>query len=166
MPIDPDVAIGAELPERTFAWTSSDVLLYHLGIGAGSRAGDNLDPKALRYTLDGEDLQVLPSFGIVAPTFHETDPPPLDLPGCDINLAQVVHGSQQISVQAPLPTSGSATLSTRITDVWDKGKAAVIWQEGTARSPEGKDLWTVRSSIFVRGEGGWGGDRGDSTVVE
>ena len=98
MPIDPDVAIGAELPDRTFCWTSSDVLLYHLGIGAGSRPGDNLDPAALRYTLDNDDLQVLPSFGVVAPTFHETDPPPLDLPGCDINLGQVVHGSQEIEV--------------------------------------------------------------------
>jgi acyl dehydratase len=166
MPIDPEIAIGAELPDRTFSWESSDVLLYHLGIGAGSRPGDNLDPAALRYTLDDEDLQVLPSFAIVAPTFHETDPPPLDLPGCDINLAQVVHGSQEIRVNGPVPTFGSATLRTRITDVWDKGKAAVIWQEGHAVSVEGDTLWTVRSSIFVRGEGGWGGDRGTSTEVE
>jgi acyl dehydratase len=171
MPIDPDVAIGAELPQRSFSWDSSDVLLYHLAIGAGSRPGDNLDPAALRWTLDhpssgsGTGLQVLPSFGIVAPTFHETDPPPLDLPGCDINLAQVVHGAQEISVRGPIPTSGSATLSTRISDVWDKGKAAVIWQEGTARSDTGAELWTVRSSIFVKGEGGWGGDRGDASRV-
>ena len=67
-------------------------------------------PHALRYTLDGPRLQVLPSFGVVAPTFHVTDPPPLDLPGCDINLAQVVHGSQSIAVTGPLPTSGSATV--------------------------------------------------------
>src|SRR6195952_3199861 len=166
MPIDPDIAIGAELPDRTFSWESSDVLLYHLGIGAGSRPGDNLDPGALRYTVDNDDLQVLPSFGIVAPTFHETDPPPLDLPGCDISLSQVVHGSQEIEVSAPVPTFGSATLHTRITDVWDKGKAAVIWQEGRALSVEGDTLWTVRSSIFVRGEGGWGGDRGTSSKVE
>jgi acyl dehydratase len=172
MPIDPDVAIGAELPQRSFSWDSSDVLLYHLAIGAGSRPGDNLDPAALRWTLDrpssgpGTGLQVLPSFGIVAPTFHETDPPPLDLPGCEIDLAQVVHGAQEISVRGPLPTSGSATLSTRISDVWDKGKAAVIWQEGTARSTSGEELWTVRSSIFVKGEGGWGGNRGDATRVE
>ena len=125
-----------------------------------------MDPAALRYTLDNDDLQVLPSFGIVAPTFHETDPPPLDLPGCDINLSQVVHGSQEIEVAAPLPAFGSAVLRTRITDVWDKGKAAVIWQEGQALSAEGDALWTVRSSIFVRGEGGWGGDRGSSTKVE
>jgi len=166
MPIDPDVAIGADLPDRSFSWSGSDVLLYHLAIGAGSRPGDNLDPGALRYTLDDPSLQVLPSFGVVAPTFHETDPPPLDLPGCDIDLAQVVHGSQAIEVRAPIPTEGSAVLSTRITDVWDKGTAAVIWQEGVARSPQGEELWTVRSSIFVKGEGGWGGDRGRSTKVE
>jgi acyl dehydratase len=165
MPIDPSVAVGAQLPDRSFSWTSSDVLLYHLGIGAGSRPGDNTDPGALRYTLDNEHLQVLPSFGIVAPTFHETDPPPLDLPGCDINLSQVVHGSQEITVSGPLPVSGSATLSTRITEVWDKTKAAVIWQEGIAVSPDGEELWRVRSSIFVRGEGGWGGDRGTSSPV-
>jgi acyl dehydratase len=156
MPIDPTAAIGAELPDRTFAWGESDVLLYHLAIGATD----------LSYALEGPALQVLPSFGIVAPTFHETDPPPLDLPGCDINLAQVVHGSQSIEVARPLPTSGAATLRTRVSDVWDKGRAAVIWQEGVATAPSGEELWTVRSSIFVRDEGGWGGDRGSSAPID
>lgn len=166
MPIDPSLAIGSPVGETTFSWTESDVLLYHLGVGAGSRPGDNLSADALRYTLDGPGLQVLPSFGVVVPTFHMTDPPPLDLPGCDINLAQVVHGAQSISLSAPLPTSGTATIRTTLTDVWDKGKAAVIWQEGVATSPAGEELWRVRSSIFVKGEGGWGGDRGTSTAVE
>ncbi len=156
MTIDPRIAIGARLPDRRFSWTESDVLLYHLAIGASTD---------LRYTLETAGLQVLPSFGLVAPSFHATDPPPLDLPGCDINLAQVVHGAQEISVAAPLPTSGTATLSTRIADVWDKGKAAVIWQEGTAVSEKGHELWRVRSSIFVRGEGGFGGNRGTSISV-
>ncbi|GAA4365323.1 MaoC/PaaZ C-terminal domain-containing protein [Nocardioides caricicola] len=155
MPIDPDVAIGAELGAVDFSWTESDVLLYHLAIGATD----------LSYTLETAGLQVLPSFGVVAPTFHASDPPPLDLPGCDINLAQVVHGSQSITVAGPLPTSGSATVRTRISEIWDKGKAAVIWQEGTATSPSGEHLWTTRSSIFVKGEGGWGGDRGSSEPV-
>jgi acyl dehydratase len=171
MPIDPSVAIGADLGSRTFSWTESDVLLYHLGIGAGWREGDNLSPGALRYTLDGPGLQVLPSFGVVAPTFHETDPPPLDLPGCEITLAQVVHGSQSVSVSGPIPTSGTATIRTTLTDVWDKGKAAVIWQEGIATAgPDsadgsGEELWRVRSSIFVKGEGGWGGERGSADPV-
>lgn len=156
MPIDPAKAIGAELPEVSFAWSSSDVLLYQLAIGGVD----------LRYTLDNDGLQVLPSFGVVAPSFHETNPPALDLPGCDINLAQVLHGSQGITVHRPIPTSGEATLRTRISDVWDKGKAAVIVQEGDAIDASGDKLWTVTSTIFVRGEGGWGGDRGPSTGVD
>lgn len=166
MPIDPSVAVGAQLPDRSFAWTESDVLLYHLGIGAGARHGDQVDPAALRWTLDDDHLQVLPSFGVVAPTFHETDPPALDLPGCDIDLQQVLHGSQEVVAHGPLPTRGSATLRTRISDVWDKGRAAVVVQEGTAvDDATGEELWTVRSSIFVRGEGGFGGARGPSTGV-
>jgi len=166
MPIDPDVAIGAALPDREFAWGASDVLLYHLAIGAGSRTGDQTDPGVLRYTLDDEQLQVLPSFGVVAPTFHDTDPPALDLPGCDIDLQRVLHGSQEVVAHRPLPASGRATLRTTVTDVWDKGKAAVIVQEGVAtEEATGDPLWTVRSSIFVRGEGGWGGDRGPSRKV-
>ncbi|CAN5687282.1 MaoC/PaaZ C-terminal domain-containing protein [soil metagenome] len=165
MPIDPSVAIGAHIGSTTFSWSESDVLLYHLGIGAGSRAGENVSPAALAYTFDGPSLQVLPSFGVVVPTFHQTDPPPLDLPGCDINLAQVVHGAQSISLAGPLPTSGSATLTTTLTDIWDKGKAAVIWQESVVTSESGDVLWTARSSIFVKGEGGWGGDRGTSSTV-
>jgi acyl dehydratase len=168
MPIDPSVAIGADLGSRTFSWTESDVLLYHLGIGAGAREGDHLSPAALRYTLDGAGLHVLPSFGVVVPTFHETDPPPLDLPGCEITLAQVVHGSQSVAVSGPIPTSGTATIQTTLTDIWDKGKAAVIWQEGVATAGDdgsGEELWRVRSSIFVRGEGGWGGERGSADPV-
>ncbi|WP_374999504.1 hypothetical protein [Aeromicrobium sp. CTD01-1L150] len=76
-----------------------------------------------------------------------------------------MHGAQEVHVGGPLPTSGSATLTTRITDVWDKRKAAVIWQEGVAKDPGGTELWRVRSSIFVRGEGGWGGGRGQSTAA-
>jgi acyl dehydratase len=166
VPIDPDKAIGAQLPDIDFSWTSSDVLLYHLALGAGSRPGDATDAKSLRYTLDDEHLQVLPSFGIVAPHFHDTDPPSLELPGCDISLSQVLHGSQEVAVHAPLPTSASATLRTRISDVWDKGKAAVIVQEAEAVTEDGTSLFTTRSSIFVRGEGGWGGDRGPSTKVD
>jgi acyl dehydratase len=156
MPIDAAKAIGAELPEVSFDWSSSDVLLYHLAIGAVD----------LRYTLDNDHLQVLPSFGIVAPSFHESNPPTLDLPGCDINLAQVLHGSQAVEVHGPIPTSGSATLRTRITDIWDKGKAAVIVQQADAVADDGTNLWTATSTIFVRGEGGWGGERGPSSSVD
>ncbi len=42
----------------------------------------------------------------------------------------------------------------------------MIVQEAEAIADDGTSLFTTRSSIFVRGEGGWGGDRGPSTKVE
>lgn len=51
---------------------------------------------------------------------------------------------------------------TRITDIWDEGKAAVIVNQTTATAPDGTVLWTVDRSIFARGEGGFGGERGAS----
>ena len=156
MPIDPDIAIGAELPEIKFSWTHSDVLLYHLALGATE----------LRYVYE-RGLRVLPTFGVVAPRFHETAPPAVSFPGVDIDLARVLHGTQEITVHAPIPAEGEAVLRTRIADVWDKGKAAVIVQESTAVTPDGTSLYTTRSSIFARGEGGFGGERaGTSTLPE
>ncbi|MEV6236169.1 MaoC/PaaZ C-terminal domain-containing protein [Lentzea sp. NPDC051838] len=155
MPIDPAVAVGAELPEIKFSWTHSDVLLYHLALGATE----------LRYVYE-QGLEVLPTFGVVAPRFHETAPPAVSFPGVDIDLARVLHGTQEITVHTALPASGEAVLRTRIADVWDKGKAAVIVQESTAVAPDGTALYTTRSSIFARGEGGFGGERGPSGKVE
>jgi acyl dehydratase len=153
MPIDPNVAIGAELPEVNFRWTPSDVLLYHLALGAG--------PDDLRYVLE-DRLHVLPTFGVIAPNFRTFEPPAVRLPGIEIDLAKVLHGTQEITVHRPIPASGKAIARTRITDVWDKEKAAVIVQESGITDPSGTPLWTTRSSIFARGEGGFGGSRGPS----
>jgi acyl dehydratase len=158
MPINPEVALAAELDPIEFSWSSSDVQLYHLGLGAGA---DPMDPRELRYLVD-DTPQVLPTFGNVAATFHATKPPTVRFPGIDIELSRVLHASEQVSAPAPLPPSGSAKAVTRFTDIWDKGKAAVIWSETTATAPEGTVLWTQRRSIFARGEGGFGGERGPS----
>jgi len=162
VPIDPSVAIGAELPAQEFSWTGSDVQLYHLGLGAGARP---TDAGELRYLRDG-DPQVLPTFATVAPTFHATEPPKVSFPGVEIDLAKVVHGSQEIVVHRPIPASGSGRTVTRVAEAWDKGKAAVIVQESTTEDADGEPLWTARSSIFARGEGGFGGERGPSEAVD
>jgi acyl dehydratase len=121
-----------------------------------------MDPRELRYLVD-DTPQVLPTFGNVAATFHATKPPTVRFPGIDIELSKVLHASEQVSAPAPLPPSGSAKAVTRFTDIWDKGKAAVIWSETRATAPDGTLLWTQRRSIFARGEGGFGGERGAST---
>ncbi|WP_040794218.1 MaoC family dehydratase [Nocardia higoensis] len=162
MPIDPSVALGAELPAREFAWTPSDVQLYHLGLGAGARWTDQAE---LRY-LDDREPQVLPGFATVAQTLHETEPPKVSFPGIDIDLAKVVHAHQEVHVHRPIPAAGKATGTGRVAELWDKGSAAVIVQEHTITGSDGEPLWTTRSSIFAKGEGGFGGERGPSTKAE
>ncbi|RJO71253.1 3-alpha,7-alpha,12-alpha-trihydroxy-5-beta-cholest-24-enoyl-CoA hydratase [Nocardia panacis] len=162
MPIDPARALGAELPGREFSWTPTDIQLYHLGIGAGAHW---TDPTELRY-LDDREPQVLPTFATVAPTLGETEPPRVSFPGVDIDLAKVVHGRQEVRVHRPIPAAGNAVTTGRIVEVWDKGSAAVIVQEQTATGSDGQPLWTARSAIFAKGEGGFGGERGPSGKSE
>ena len=162
MPIDPSVALGAHLPEVRFSWTPSDVALYHLAVGA---AADPLDTTGLAYVDDAKP-KVLPTFATVAATFHATEAPRVSFPGIDIDLAKVVHGSQQITAHRPLPPGGTATTRTRIAELQDKGSAAVIVQESvTTSDDDGEPLWTARSSIFAKGEGGFGGERGTSSKI-
>lgn len=162
MPINLDVALGAELEPVDFSWTSSDVQLYQLALGAGR---DPMDAHELRYLTDGTP-QVLPTFSSVAASFHMTEPPKVSFPGIEIELSRVLHASEAVSVPAPLPPSGSARATTRITEIWDKGKAAVIWNETTVTDTAGAVLWRTKRSIFARGEGGFGGDRGPSSSAE
>ena len=61
MPIDPSLALGHEMPETASSWDTDDVILYHLGIGAGAPP---TDPGELSYTYEA-DLKVLPSFGVI-----------------------------------------------------------------------------------------------------
>ena len=161
MPIDPDLATGAELAAQDVAWTASDVLLYHLALGAGNPP---TDPGELRYAYE-RDLHVLPTFAVVAPNLRRAEPPAVSMPGVEVDLAKVLHGGQEIAVHRPIPISGTGRCTTRIADVQDKGKAAVIVQESTLTDDDGP-LCTMRSSVFAHGEGGFGGHRGPSQRVE
>ena len=62
MPIDRDKALGAKLGTTTGHYGPDDVILYHLGIGAGF---DATDERELEYTFE-KKLKVLPSFAVVA----------------------------------------------------------------------------------------------------
>src|SRR5690349_25050029 len=108
MQINPEIAIGATLPVIEFAWTESDVLLYHLALGAGT--------DDLRYVLE-DRLHVLPTFGVVAPNFRTFEPPAVRFPGIEVDLAKVLHGTQSITVHGPIPPSGEGIARPRIADV-------------------------------------------------
>lgn len=159
MPIDVKAALSAAPTVREVSWTERDVILYHLGLGAGTAS---LDPAELGWVYE-KDLRVLPTFAMVAGqgvSAGAVKPAGMNLPGIDIDLRKILHGGQSLTLHAPIPASGTATVSSRVADVWDKGKAAVVVLEQTAADADGNPLWTSAMQIWARGEGGFGGDAG------
>ncbi|MGW1022231.1 MaoC/PaaZ C-terminal domain-containing protein [Streptomyces sp. NPDC002577] len=166
MPIDAAKAVAAEPRSTRIAWDHKDVQLYHLGVGAGAnpdRDNPATHPDELRYTLESR-LHVLPSFATVAGAGMGVVGG-LSTPGIDVNLANVLHGGQTIELHRPIPVKGTAVSTSRVAAVYDKGKAAVLVLRTEAADDEGP-LWTSDAQLFVRGEGGWGGDRGPSVRLE
>jgi acyl dehydratase len=157
MAIDVAKAVGAQLPPGTSSWTADDVILYHLGIGAGTGKGKVTDRRELEYTYE-RYLKVLPSFGVVQ---MGSGPGGLSaVPGVSINYALVLHGEQSIVLHRPIPVAAQTETQARIAAIHDKGKAALIVIETTTRERGGEPIFTNRTSIFARGEGGFGGDPG------
>ncbi len=155
MPIDVDQVVGAELVPAGYSWTDDDVILYNLGVGAGNPP---TDPLELKYAYEG-DLQAVPTFGTIPPFGMMMSMGMVE--GFDINLAQILHGEQELIVHSPIPTSGTVTQSGRIVNVFDKGKGALAVMEiVSVLEKTGEPLFTNRSSIFIRGEGGFGGESG------
>lgn len=147
------------------SWTSTDSLLYSVAIGAGQD-----DPQQeLAFTTEnsaGVDQQAIPSLAIVLGQFG--GPPNSALEGVD--YTKLLHAEQALTLHRPLPVEGRISLSSEVTGLYDKGKGALVETTTTATEPDGgAALFSATSSVFVRGEGGWGGDRGanaDSPVPE
>ncbi|GAB2841355.1 MaoC/PaaZ C-terminal domain-containing protein [Streptomyces deserti] len=161
MPIDAAKALAAEPRTGEISWVPKDVQLYHLGIGAGRPA---TDPDELRYTLESR-LHVLPSFATVAGAGSPGVISGLSMPGVEVDLARVLHGGQSLRLHRPIPVRGGATATSRIAAVYDKGKAAVLVLRTDVADADGP-LWTSDAQIYVRGEGGWRGERGPSSRLE
>jgi acyl dehydratase len=146
--------IGADSEPAERSWTETDVLLYALAVGAGQQ-----DPLAeLEFTTEnsiGVRTQVLPTFGNMIAggggrrSLGDFDP------------AALVHAEQAFTLHRPLPAAGTARSVSRVTGIYDKGGAALVVTESAAvDAGTGEPLVTTRGSVFIRGEGGFGGDRG------
>jgi acyl dehydratase len=153
MPIDREKAQGAEIPPVDAAWGPDQVILYHLGVGAG--VGRATDPKELEYTYE-KQLKVLPSYAVV-PVFGALLQV-TRVPGIQINPMLVLHGEQDVVLHRPIPIRAEVTTRGRVAGIWDKGKAALIALEVETREKGGAPLFTNRFGIFARGEGGFGGE--------
>ena len=153
MPINHDV-VGAEGAPVTHSWDSKDALLDAVGVGAG------IDELAFTTENSHDTPQrVLPTFAAVIGAGVSSAVAAIG----SFDFAMLVHGEQSFVQHREIPVAGSLTATGRITGIWDKGSGAAVSVEGKCvDDATGEPLLTVGSTIFIRGEGGWGGDRGPS----
>ncbi len=152
MPLNLD-AVGTVSEPTESSWDSKDAILYALGVGAGT--------DELAFVTENSidvDQKVLPTMPVVLGAIGGG----MSNLG-DFNWAMLVHGEQGVRLHQPLPVSGTISSQTEITGIYDKGKGALVVME--TRSTDvatGEPLFDTMMSAFIRGEGGFGGDRGPS----
>ncbi|MDQ3367503.1 MAG: SDR family NAD(P)-dependent oxidoreductase [Myxococcota bacterium] len=164
--IDVDAALGYKYPEFTSQYDERDVSLYALGVGAAKDPTDERDLQ-LVYELSGKGMKVLPSFGVVPAIsmVFTQGKNGVTAPGLNFGLDRVLHGEQYTEVKRPLPTKGKLTTKATVKDIFDKGKGALVVTEFVTYDEHGDELVRNELTTFVRGAGGWGGERGPSADV-
>jgi hypothetical protein len=152
MPIRPDLILGHRFPEIRHAYTARDAILYALGAGLGR---DPVAPDDLLFLWEA-NLAVLPTFAVTLCT------PGLWLraPEFGVDFGKLVHAEQAASFHAPLPAAAETVGSARVALVADRGpgRGAVVALEREIRDAASGMLYcTLRQTLFLRGDGGFGG---------
>lgn len=147
--LSPDL-VGTRFEPLTTSWRSRDTMLYALGVGA--KPATELD-----FLYEGRGPLVLPTYAVI---------PALMTMGnlrqaVKLKLSRLLHGEQSIELLRPLPAKADITLHSHISEVWDKGKSAVICVSAEAEDENGP-LFRSRSSLYYIGGGGFGGEPGPS----
>jgi acyl dehydratase len=152
MAINP-AAVGSSSGPVERSWNSKDCLLYALGVGAGL--------EELQFATE-KNQKVLPTMPVVLGARGAV---PMQNIG-SFNPAMLVHGEQGIELAGALPAEGTLRATGKIAAIYDKGKGAVVVSETeSVDAKTGELLWRTRSSAFIRGAGGFGGERGPSGPV-
>jgi len=150
MPINPD-AVGLRGEPTQRSWTSKDALLYAIGVGAGC--------EELAFTTENTQetpQQVLPTMAVILGGGGV----PFDKIGT-FNPALMLHGAQKIELLDVIPPEGEIESTGVVGAIWDKGKgASVDLVSESVNLATGKPLFKVTMTAFMRGEGGFGGERG------
>ena len=150
-------AVGETGGPVSRSWSSKDALLYAVGVGAGT--------DELQFTTENTNnlaQRVLPTFAVIIGGGGA----PMQKIG-QFNAALMVHGFMGIELFDEIPPDGELESSGEISGIYDKGRAAVVETTSKAiNKATGKPLLATRSQLFLRGEGGWGGDRGPSSRVD
>ena len=158
MPINPD-ASGSIGEPTEISWTSKQSLLYALGVGAGATNPTGFEFEFTTENSNGIAQRAFPTQCVVIGGGRTPD-------FGDFNPMFLLHAEQAITCYREMPASGSGIATGRVGDIWDKGKAALVYLETDVTDPDGSPLWSTRAGLFLGGEGGWGGDRGPASTWE
>jgi len=155
MPITYDALMNHHLPDVRQHVTPRDAILYALSVGIGQ---DPMDTRQLDFVDQHRALRALPTMAVVLaqPGFW------LANPATGVDAVQLVHGEQGIMLHQPLPTAGVITGRTRVTGLVDKGpgRGALLYTEKLLTDDAGTLLATLTATVFLRGDGGFGGPAG------
>ena len=149
MPINPD-AVGATSTPVERSWSSTDCLLYALGVGAG--ALDAVDFE-LEYTTENSadrPQKVLPTFAAVV---GGGGPPRATLGSFD--PAMLVHGEQSIELFGPIPPEGTVRTTSVVTGIYDKGSGALVVSKSTSVDAAERAGPVRLDDVAVRPGRGW-----------
>jgi (3R)-3-hydroxyacyl-CoA dehydrogenase / 3a,7a,12a-trihydroxy-5b-cholest-24-enoyl-CoA hydratase / enoyl-CoA hydratase 2 len=153
-------------------YTERDAALYAIAVGAGSGPRGASDPMDLALTYEHAPpagmQQVLPSFAVLWPHAVLENLP--STPGLSFDVSMLLHGEQDLimardrtdGLPVALPSAARVLTRSRIAGVFDKGSGALVVADAVT-SLAGAHASTVlaanRVSIFLRGVGGFNGDR-------
>jgi hypothetical protein len=154
MPINPDAAGSVGEPAE-ISWTSKQSLMYALGVGAGVSDPTGFELEFTTENSDGITQRALPTMGVVIGGARTPD-------FGSFNPVFLLHAEQQITCHREIPAEGSGIATGRVGNIYDKGKAALVYLETDVVGTDGEALWSTSAGLFLGGEGGWGGDRGPS----
>ena len=152
---DVEEALAQEPDPAPGAYTDRDTLLYAVAIGMGR---DPLDTRELEYVCETVGSRVVPTASTVLTRADRAAGTGFSLLG-KMNFALMLHGEQRLTVHQPLPPAADTRVRGRTTGVYDKGpgKGALVTNETEVTLSDGSPLFTLGSTLFFRGDGGFGG---------
>ncbi len=143
--------VGKKSEPIVYGYTWKDVVVYALGIGASTNELD--------FLFEMGDLKVFPTFAVV-PSFRALVQATSNL---NVNPMMILHGEQTVIQHKPIPPEGEMTTVSQVTGIYDKGKAALVVVKAET-TIGGAPVFDNIFTIFARGEGGFGGDRGPEAL--
>ena len=141
--------IGTPRPALKHSYDWRDCVHYALSVGAKT-------PAELRFIYEHHGPDVLPTFAVVPslPALSEV----CEKLGAD--RKNILHGEQTVTLHRPIAAHGTITTQATVTGMYDKGTGALVVVHASSRDEHNALVFDTVFSIFVRGAGGFGGDRG------